>query len=113
MKLLRGFQKTARDTELCLIDSFLFVLNCSCLFLIVLVFIQHIGVKKPKYYPNIENKGKNKAAFNNWDRTVIGRNIRNSSKEGELDKGSTSAKFAQIQNEGGREIERENTIQPL
>jgi len=40
------------------------------------------------------------------DRTVILRHIRNAYKEGEIDKNSTCAKFAQVQNEGGRRVVR-------
>lgn len=40
------------------------------------------------------------------DRSVIQRHIGNIFKENELDKNSTCAKFAQVQNEGGREVER-------
>lgn len=40
------------------------------------------------------------------DRSVIQRHIRNIFKENELDQDSTCAKFAQVQNEGGRSIER-------
>ncbi len=40
------------------------------------------------------------------DRTVITRHINNIYKEGELDKDSTCAEFAQVQIEGGREITR-------
>ena len=40
------------------------------------------------------------------DRSVIQRHIRNIIKENELEKESTCAKFAQVQNEGRRKIER-------
>ena len=40
------------------------------------------------------------------DRTVINRHLRNSYKEGELNKSSTSAKIALVQMEGGRRVER-------
>jgi hypothetical protein len=41
------------------------------------------------------------------DRSVITKHIGNIYNEGELDKDSTSAKFAQVQNEGGRKVNRE------
>ena len=41
------------------------------------------------------------------DRTVINRHIRNLFKDGELDEVSTSAKIAQVQKEGDREIKRQ------
>lgn len=40
------------------------------------------------------------------DRTVVTKHIKNIYKEGELEKEATSAKFAQVQKEGGREIQR-------
>ena len=40
------------------------------------------------------------------DRSVIQRHIRNIFKENELEESSTCAKFAQVQNEGDRSIER-------
>ena len=40
------------------------------------------------------------------DRSVIQRHIRNIIKENELEKESTCAKYAQVQNEGGRSIEK-------
>lgn len=40
------------------------------------------------------------------DRTVIARHVSNIYKEGEVDKDSTCAKFAQVQNEGDREVSR-------
>ncbi len=40
------------------------------------------------------------------DRTVINRHIKNTYKEGELDKAATSAKIAQVQKEGNRDIQR-------
>ena len=40
------------------------------------------------------------------DRSVIQRHIRNIFKEYELEKNSTCAKFAQVQNEGNRSVER-------
>ncbi|WP_372800888.1 RhuM family protein [Lutibacter sp.] len=40
------------------------------------------------------------------DKSVISRHIRNVFKEGELDKEATVAKYATVQNEGGREINR-------
>ena len=40
------------------------------------------------------------------DRSVIQRHIRNIFKENELEENSTCAKFAQVQNEGDRSIER-------
>ena len=42
----------------------------------------------------------------NRDRSVIQRHIRNIFKENELEESSTCAKFAQVQNEGDRSIER-------
>ena len=36
------------------------------------------------------------------DRSVVNRHIRNAFREGELDPEATSAKFAQVQSEGGR-----------
>lgn len=47
------------------------------------------------------------AAIFNRDRTVINKHIRNIFKENELSENSTSAKFALVQKEGGREITRE------
>lgn len=40
------------------------------------------------------------------DRTVIARHVSNIYREGEVDKDSTCAKFAQVQNEGDREVSR-------
>ncbi|MBP3870052.1 MAG: virulence RhuM family protein [Faecalicoccus sp.] len=40
------------------------------------------------------------------NRSVIGRHVRNIFKEGELNQGSTCAKFAQVQKEGNRYVER-------
>lgn len=40
------------------------------------------------------------------DRSVIQRHIKNIFKEDELEKNSTCAKFAQVQNEGNRSVER-------
>lgn len=40
------------------------------------------------------------------DNSVIGKHIRNLYKEGELDENSTTANFAVVQNEGGRDITR-------
>ena len=40
------------------------------------------------------------------DRSVIQRHIRNIFKENELEQNSTCAKFAQVQNEGDRSVER-------
>jgi len=42
----------------------------------------------------------------NADRTVITKHLNNIFSEGELDEISTCAKFAQVQNEGGREVSR-------
>jgi hypothetical protein len=42
----------------------------------------------------------------NADRTVITKHLNNIFSEGELDENSTCAKFAQVQNEGGREVSR-------
>ena len=41
------------------------------------------------------------------DRSVVTRHIRNAFNEGELDPQATSAKFAQVQSEGGRTVSRE------
>ena len=41
------------------------------------------------------------------DRSVVSRHIRNAFREGELDRGATSAKFAQVQNEAGRSVGRD------
>ncbi len=41
------------------------------------------------------------------ERSVVTKHIRNAFKEGELDPGATSAKFAQVQSEGGRTVSRE------
>ena len=41
------------------------------------------------------------------DRSVVNRHIRNAFREGELDPEATSAKFAQVQSEGGRTVSRE------
>ena len=41
------------------------------------------------------------------DRSVVTRHIRNAFSEGELDPQATSAKFAQVQSEGGRTVTRE------
>jgi len=41
------------------------------------------------------------------ERSVVTKHIRNAYKEGELDPGATSAKFAQVQAEGGRTVTRE------
>ena len=46
------------------------------------------------------------AAVFDVDRSVIGKHIRNIYKTGELDKGATWAKIAQVQMEGGREVKR-------
>ena len=46
------------------------------------------------------------AKFFDRDRSVIQRHIRNIFKENELEESSTCAKFAQVQNEGDRSIER-------
>lgn len=46
------------------------------------------------------------AALFGRDRTVISRHVSNVYKEGELDEVSTCAKFAQVQNEGGRQVVR-------
>ena len=46
------------------------------------------------------------AKFFDRDRSVIQRHIRNIFKENELEENSTCAKFAQVQNEGDRSIER-------
>lgn len=43
------------------------------------------------------------------DRTVITRHLNNIYSEGELDQGATSAKIAQVQFEGSREVQREIT----
>lgn len=43
------------------------------------------------------------------DRTVVSRHISNIYKEGELDAEGTCAKFAQVQKEGDRQIERQNS----
>lgn len=40
------------------------------------------------------------------DRTVVTKHLKNIFADGELDKSTTSAKFAQVQNEGGREVTR-------
>ena len=40
------------------------------------------------------------------DRTVIARHVSNIYREGEVDKDSTCAKFAQVQDEGDREVSR-------
>lgn len=40
------------------------------------------------------------------DRTVIARHVSNIYREGEVDKDSTCAKFAQVQGEGDREVSR-------
>lgn len=40
------------------------------------------------------------------DRTVIARHVSNIYRKGEVDKDSTCAKFAQVQNEGDREVSR-------
>lgn len=40
------------------------------------------------------------------DRTVIARHVSNIYREGDVDKDSTCAKFAQVQNEGDREVSR-------
>jgi hypothetical protein len=44
------------------------------------------------------------------DRTVITKHLQNIFKDEELDKFSTSAKFAQVQKEGGREVKRDIAI---
>ena len=41
------------------------------------------------------------------DRSVVTKHLQNIFKEGELDKESTSAKIAQVQNEGGRQVTRD------
>jgi prophage maintenance system killer protein len=41
------------------------------------------------------------------ERSVVTKHIRNAFQEGELDSGATSAKFAQVQTEGGRAVSRE------
>jgi hypothetical protein len=41
------------------------------------------------------------------DRSVVTKHLRNIFKEGELDKKSTSAKIAQVQNEGQRQVTRD------
>lgn len=41
------------------------------------------------------------------DRSVITKHLKNIYSEGELIKDSTSAKIAQVQNEGGRSVNRE------
>ncbi|KPA16577.1 phosphoribosylaminoimidazole-succinocarboxamide synthase [Candidatus Magnetomorum sp. HK-1] len=43
----------------------------------------------------------------NRDIKTIGKHINNVFKEGEVDKGSTVANFATVQNEGGRQVERQ------
>jgi hypothetical protein len=47
------------------------------------------------------------AVLFNRDVKTIGKHINNVFSEGELDKNSTVANFATVQNEGGRNIERE------
>ena len=51
-------------------------------------------------------KGEEMAKLFDRDRSVIQRHIRNIFKENELKESSTCAKFAQVQNEGDRSIER-------
>ena len=41
------------------------------------------------------------------DRSVVTKHLQNIFKEGELDRRSTSAKFAQVQNEGQRQVSRD------
>ncbi len=41
------------------------------------------------------------------DRSVVTKHLRNIFQEGELDKNSTCAKIAQVQNEGNRQVSRE------
>lgn len=47
------------------------------------------------------------------DRTSIGRHLRNIYKSNELDENTTSAKIAQVQQEGGREVKRNINVYNL
>ena len=48
--------------------------------------------------------------FFTWQKSVISRHINNIYKEGELEKSSTVANFATVQNESGRMVKRNNFL---